>query len=99
MNIWLQNKLQKSTKVLALVLLLLCSQFSLSAHVHTDADVGLAACSVCLVGQNAEFDDALIPSNKPFQLIIVYKTHYQNLTPRPIFDKSPIVVYLRGPPA
>ena len=91
--------MQKSTKVLALALFLLCSQLTLSAHVHADTDVGLAACSVCLVGQNAEFDDALIVNNNAYQLTSAYKTLYQKLTPRLIFDKSPIVVYLRGPPA
>ena len=91
--------MQKSTKVLALVLLLLCSQLLLSAHMHTDADVGLAACSICLVGQNAEFDNALFSNTNASQLIGANETPYQYLSPRLVFDKSPIVVYLRGPPA
>ena len=96
---WLHIKMQSSTKVLTLVLFLLCSQLSLSAHAHSDTDVGLAGCSVCLVGQNAEFDDALFSNTSTTQLIGAYETPYQYLSPRLVFDKSPLVIYLRGPPA
>jgi len=52
--------MQNSTKLMVLMLMLFCAQLSNSAHSHVDKDSCLDNCSVCLVGQNAEFDDALV---------------------------------------
>ncbi len=96
---WLQNRMQKSTKVLALVLFLLCSQLQIASHFHADDDIGFEACSVCLVGQNAEFDDALLPTQACHHLNNQNRSYYQDISVQVIFDNSPIFLYLRGPPA
>jgi len=99
MIIWLQNKAQKGTKVFALVLFLLCSQLSLASHVHAENDVALEACSVCLVGQSAEFDDVILPSVNHKPLITNFGVYTSTISAPTVFDQSPISLHLRGPPA
>ena len=99
MNIWLQNKMQKSTKVLALVLFLLCSQLSLASHVHAESDVALEACSVCLIGQAAEFDDALFSNSTNSYHLKTFTNSYHNQKNTFDCDNAPLTIRLRGPPA
>ena len=96
---WLQNKIQKSTKVLALVLFLLCSQLSLASHVHAESDVALEACSVCLVGQSAEFDDALYSNSTNHLQLKTFTDAYQNQKSTFYSNNAPLTLRLRGPPA
>ena len=91
--------MQKSTKVFALVLFLFCSQLQISSHLHDDAEIGFEACSVCLVGQSAEFDDALFSTAKPDVRFDNHLIDFPLSIYQINFDNSPLSLYLRGPPA
>ena len=95
----LQKYLQQSTKFFALVFLVLCGQLLLNSHAHSDDTLGVKACTVCLVGQSAEFDDALIPSDTAKVYFATYRTNLSTVLNQQHFDNSPLSLYLRGPPA
>ena len=95
----LQNYLQQSTKVFALVLLVLCGQLLLNSHAHSDDNLGVEACTVCLVGQVAEFDDALVSTATVDVYFSTYSTALSKAANQQHFDNSPLSLYLRGPPA
>jgi hypothetical protein len=96
---WLQKKMQNSNKLLALLLILFCGQLSLAAHSHDETDTSFEACSVCLVGQNAEFDDVLTPDSSANLQLNLNTLYLSEFSSEVIFDNSPFTLYLRGPPA
>ena len=95
----LQKYLQQSTKVFALVLLVLCGQLFLNSHAHSDDNLGVEVCTVCLVGQNAEFDDALVSTATVDVYFATFSTSLLIALNQQHIDNSPLSLYLRGPPA
>ena len=90
---------RQTIKMMIVILMVLCVQIASSIHAHSIDEDSVEPCTVCLVSQNSELDD-VIPALIQSKLTVSTEFISSKLEiAQPIHFNSPLVLYLRGPPA
>lgn len=86
-------------KLIALILLLLCTQLSYAAHSHDVDDLSFESCATCLMAENIELDDVILSPSTKFISPEFTSVESLAITFLELSKNRSRVLYLRGPPA
>jgi len=92
------HKKQGYLKIISLILLILCAQFTYASHTHDSNEISFEACATCLVAENAELDDVIPESVFILNTSTIFTLYSETINPKASSNRLH-VFYLRGPPA